>query len=724
MNEREIFANALQKEAEAERSAYLDEACAGDAQMRRSVEGLLLEQEGLGSFLDHPIVGERPTGAVNALTDREGAPDPAPKEVSLDFLEPCDATGRLGMLGPYEVIEMIGRGGMGVVLRAHDPKLNRVVAIKVLAPEFAANPTARKRFLREAQAAAAVSHPHVVSIHAVDQCERTPYLVMECIDGPSLREKIEGAGYLKREEILRIGSQIAAGLAAAHRQGLIHRDVKPGNILLENGVERVKITDFGLARAVDDVSITRTGDVAGTPLFMSPEQAQGKPLDHRSDLFSLGCVLYAMCTGRAPFRAETTVAVLRRVCDDTPRPIREVTPEIPESLVAIVDRLLAKDPDERFQTAQEVADVLGRHLAWLQHPTSTPPPGPVGVAEGTLAQARTGVPDSGVDDAPAPRRSPSRRRFWATAALVLLVLVGSLGVTEATGVTRLAATVIRIAAGEGTLVIEVDDPNVQVSIDGEDVSISGAGVEELRLRPGKYRFRAVKGGKPIKTQLVTISRGGRVAVRVTMESPARQPGTSTAAKPEEPPGPGAPVLLPEPHGDVSTPGLTCDEDGWIALAPLVRADHDLQDAGWKWDGHSAAFSSGKPRAKVSIPVRIAGSYELQTRVTITRAKETTAICLPISGTRAVVVDMKGDRGNTASPTATIRLRGLKPEPEPRGNPSMDIGTEYALSCKVLAEGSKVTIEVRRDGRVFFQWAGDVAQVAERSQMRPGMIFAR
>ena len=152
--------------------------------------------------------------------------------------------------------------------------------------------------------------------------------------------------------------------------------------------------------------------------------------------------------------------------------------------------------------------------------------------------------------------------------------------------------------------------------------------------------------------------------------------------------------------------MTSDEDGWIALAPLVQADRDLQDAGWKWDGHSAAFSAGKPRALVSIPVRIAGSYELQTRVTITRAKEVTAICLPITGTRAVVLDMRGDRGNSESPTATIRLTGLKPEAEPRGNVSMEIGTEYALSCKVLVAGNKVAIEIRRDGRVLFQWVGE------------------
>src|SRR4030095_1221067 len=244
--------------------------------------------------------------------------------------------------------------------------------------------------------------------------------------------------------------QTAAGLAAAHAQGLVHRDVKPANILLENGVERVKITDFGLARAASDASITREGEVAGTPQFMSPEQAPSQPLDSRSDLFSLGSVLYAACTGHSPFRAASAVAALRRVCDDTPRPIRELNPEIPDWLVVIISRLLAKKPDERFQTAAEVADLLGQHLAELQHPAL-----PDGRAGGVslLSSQATNVP-----------RSPGRRWAIAAAPLVLVLLLG-ISRTEATGVTQFAPTLIRIVTGEGTLVVEVDDPAVKVTLE-------------------------------------------------------------------------------------------------------------------------------------------------------------------------------------------------------------------------------------------------------------------
>jgi len=317
------------------------------------VDALL--QRAAGDWRSPPVTAA--AGAQAAEVDERGVPR--------GLLQPNDDPESLGNLGSYRVREVIGRGGMEIVLRAFDAKLNRVVAIKVLAPELAAQPTARRRFLREAQAAAAVTHPHVVTIHAVDEDE-WPYLVMECIEGPSLQDKIERAGTLKLPEVLRIGTQIAEGLAAAHKQGLIHRDVKPANILLENGVERVKITDFGLARAADDVTITRPGEISGTPQYMSPEQASGERVDQRSDLFSLGCVLYAMCAGEPPFRADSMAAIVKKICQDTPRPLREIDPQVPEWLAAIIDRLLSKDPANRFESADEVAHILGGALARVQ----------------------------------------------------------------------------------------------------------------------------------------------------------------------------------------------------------------------------------------------------------------------------------------------------------------------------------------------------------------------
>jgi serine/threonine-protein kinase len=313
------------------------------------------------------------TAAARDDTEFKGKSFPG-EQLKVDFLTPSERPGLLGYFGSYEVIEIAGQGGMGIVLKAFDPALHRFVAIKVLSPTLSPGEAARRRFAREAKAAAAICHEHVVAIHAVDTLDNLPYLVMQFIFGESLQERLNRTGPLKLNEIVRIGMEIAAGLAAAHAQDLIHRDIKPSNILLEDGVERVKITDFGLARAVDDSGLTQSGILAGTPQYMAPEQARGERLDHRADLFSLGSVLYAMCTGRSPFRANGTMAVLRRVCEDTPHPIREINPDIPEWLVEIIAKLHAKGPADRFQSAADVAGLLRRHLAHLREPLLVPIP--------------------------------------------------------------------------------------------------------------------------------------------------------------------------------------------------------------------------------------------------------------------------------------------------------------------------------------------------------------
>lgn len=295
-------------------------------------------------------------------------------DLVLKLLAPTDDPRMLGRLSGYEIVGLIGSGGMGVVLKGFDSALNRYLAIKVLAPHLAESGSARRRFAREAQAAAAVVHENVGAIHGVDQWNGLSFLVMPYERGPTLQKRLDEEGPLQVVEILRIAMQAAAGLAAAHAQGLVHRDVKPANILLDEGVERVKLTDFGLARAADDASLTRTGVIAGTPQFMSPEQAIGDSIDERSDLFSLGSVMYTMCTGRPPFRAETSYGVLRRITDSQPRSIREINPDIPDWLRRVIERLHAQSRDDRFQSAAEVAELLGQCLAHVQQPDVQPLP--------------------------------------------------------------------------------------------------------------------------------------------------------------------------------------------------------------------------------------------------------------------------------------------------------------------------------------------------------------
>jgi WD40 repeat protein/tRNA A-37 threonylcarbamoyl transferase component Bud32 len=354
MSERSIFLDALDREDPAARAAYLDEACAGRPELRQRIERLLQSHEAKDSFLEVPA----PEQCARA-------------EQSLAFLSPPREPGTLGWLDHYDVLEVVGRGATGVVLKARDTKLQRIVALKVLAPRLAASRTARERFVREAQATAAVRDDHVIAIYAVSDDGPLPYLVMEYIAGVTLEQRIKQGGSLQLREILRIGLQVASGLAAAHAQGLIHRDIKPGNILLENGVQRVKITDFGLAVATAEADGTQHGVLAGTPPLMAPSQARGEPTSERSDLFSLGAVLYTLCTGRPPFTGATTAAVLKSVCEDTPEPIRAIRAEIPEGLCDLIGKLLAKDPADCFASAREVAELLSSQLAVVQQP---PPP--------------------------------------------------------------------------------------------------------------------------------------------------------------------------------------------------------------------------------------------------------------------------------------------------------------------------------------------------------------
>ncbi len=287
------------------------------------------------------------------------------------FLAPAQAPDEIGRLGPYRVLKVLGAGGMGVVFRAEDPQLERLVALKAMLPDLAANESARQRFLREARAAAKLKHDHIVTIHQVGEDRGAPFLAMEFLDGEALEDRIKREGKLPLAEVTRIGREIAEGLEAAHEHGLIHRDIKPGNVWLERkrgepGASatggRVKILDFGLARSAnEDVHLTQSGAIVGTPAYMPPEQARGEAVDGRCDLYSLGCVLYRLCTGQLPFKGENTMSLLLALATEQPKSVRELNADVPPALADLIMRLLAKDAAQRPATAREVADALGRH---------------------------------------------------------------------------------------------------------------------------------------------------------------------------------------------------------------------------------------------------------------------------------------------------------------------------------------------------------------------------
>ncbi len=306
------------------------------------------------------VANDQKKDSVNVGTQRPVNDSNTSRSPELSFLEPSDDPAYLGKLHHFQIARILGRGGMGIVLEAFDTHLQRTVAVKVLNPQFQTNDTARQRFCREGRAAAAISHEHVVPMYHVAKAQQgeVAYLVMQLIEGTTLENLLKPGQPLPASDVARIGMQIAAGLSAAHKKEMVHRDIKPANIMIESETNRVKLTDFGLARATDDIKLTKTGMITGTPLYMSPEQTLGEDADERSDLFSLGAVLYEMATGIAPFLAPSAIGVMQRIMNHTPDYPHQVNSQISRPLSELIMSLLAKKPKDRPESAAAVATAL------------------------------------------------------------------------------------------------------------------------------------------------------------------------------------------------------------------------------------------------------------------------------------------------------------------------------------------------------------------------------
>nr|UXE45604.1 serine/threonine-protein kinase PknD [uncultured bacterium] len=537
MNERDIFTAANEMTDQAARAKFLDGACAGDPAMKLRVEYLLLAHGQPDSLLDHPAVAPHDSDTAQTCMAGIAASTSAEDEVALEFLAPPSRPDSLGRIGHYEVLQVLGQGGFGIVFRAFDDVLHRVVAVKVLSPQMAATSPARKRFLREARSSAQVRHENVVQVYEVGE-QPLPYIAMEFIPGETLQQRLDRTGPIDAADVVRIGRQIAEGLAAAHTNDLVHRDIKPANILIEGGTQRVKITDFGLARAADDASISQSGLVAGTPMYMAPEQARGATLDQRADLFSLGSVLYVMAAGRPPFRANGTLAVLKRVAEDNPRPIREVIPETPQWLCDIISRLQAKQPEDRFQSAREVGDVLAECEARLK-------------ANAKLDDFPR-VPQNKV----APAASLQSRQWKRIAvAIALLVLLAACGVWFPLPLSNTGELEILPEQGLVSVIVLQNDDGV---IDGNKLHapvtdwLNMQRRQTLTLPPGRYQLNVgtwpagsavgqwqVTTSGPFSSRVVTVpvvqtsaiitvERGRRVSLKPKMRpAPASPPNAST-----------------------------------------------------------------------------------------------------------------------------------------------------------------------------------------------------
>jgi WD40 repeat protein/serine/threonine protein kinase len=470
-------------------------------------------------FPQHVVTGREVETLVSSTGLETGGTSPlasAGGDEDLAFLGPSQGADELGRLGPYRVLKVLGKGGMGIVFQAEDAQLRRLVALKVMKPGLAASASARQRFLREAQTTAALEHEHVVSIYQVGEDRGVPFLAMPLLKGEALETRLRRAGKLPLAEVLRIGREMAMGLAAAHDRGLIHRDIKPANVWLESKDEggtmedeatqvagsalslqpsafRVKLLDFGLARASrDDTHLTGSGTILGTPAFMAPEQAEGHAVDHRCDLFSLGCVLYRMSTGEAPFKGRSVMATLRALALDTPTAPRQLNPELPPGFSDLVMQLLAKEPAERPASARVVIEAIRATEKEVQHASAE---------ETELRRAPGALP--ALFDRPLRGRQATLRRHRLAVAVGVLLLAGA-GLLVAQVIIRIKAkhgpdTTVGVPAGSSVQIDE--DGNVTVAIPDSHKPAARAKRGPVTIRPVPVKFAA---GDPLSEAAVVV----------------------------------------------------------------------------------------------------------------------------------------------------------------------------------------------------------------------------
>jgi len=354
----QLFGEALDLPRE-ERAAFLDEVCRDVPELRRAVESLLAENDRLSGFLsESPLQKGETRGDSGSL-----------------------AAGT--RLGRYVIVEPLGSGGMGVVYRARDEKLERVVAIKMLAPGVLSGDEARRHFRREALALAKLNHPRIAAVYDVGEQDGADYIVMELVEGESLAAKLR-AGPLPVKDATAIALQVAEALEEAHEQGVIHRDLKPANVMM-TAKGQAKVLDFGLAKMLalgtdSTLSLSETGRLMGTPLYMSPEQALGKSVDARTDLWSLGVVYYQCLAGRPPFQGDSSIGVLHAITAEPYAAVRSVRADAPPLAEHIVGRALEKDCGLRYQRASDVATDLKRLVRDLE---------PASVGSGVRAEVRS-----------------------------------------------------------------------------------------------------------------------------------------------------------------------------------------------------------------------------------------------------------------------------------------------------------------------------------------------
>ena len=467
--------------------------------------------ETVGADVNSPDA--RPVAGTQALAGEGAAP------LDLSFLAPAQTPDEIGRLGHYRVLKVLGKGGMGMVFLAHDPHLDRPVALKIMLPQVAVKTSAKERFLREARSAAKLKSDFIVTIHQVSEERGVPFLAMEYLEGAPLDQFLSD-GHVP--QILRIGREVARGLADAHARGMIHRDIKPGNIWLDKTHGgRATILDFGLARDQDDVHVTQSGAIVGTPAYMAPEQARGeKGVDARADLFSLGCVLYRLCAGEIPFKGDTTMGVLLAIAMTEPTPPVKINDKIPLALSELIMKLLEKDPANRPASAreviarlQEIEKAVASLRKDLEHaaqasgttggtielsniaPAPEPQPGLLTALEQAEAEAKS---------TPKPSAPPRKRRPVVFALVALMF----------GGLIALGGIVYYLQTNNGIVRIEINDPDIQVALGEKEMTFKGIDKHDIKIAPGTHGLRIKRGDLEFDTDKFLLRRGETITLKI------------------------------------------------------------------------------------------------------------------------------------------------------------------------------------------------------------------
>ncbi len=672
-------------------------------------------------------------------------PAPEANDTDLGFLSPPQSAGELGRLGGYRIMRVLGQGGMGMVLEAVDLRLRRKVAMKVMKPEIAVKETHRQRFLREAQAAAAVEHDHIVPIFQIGEENGIPFIAMPFLKGEPLDARLKRAR-LDVPEIITIGRQTAEGLAAAHAQGLIHRDIKPGNIWLESNPSstfRVKILDFGLARlSSDELHLTQSGAIMGTPAYMAPEQARGKQVDHRADLFSLGCIMYEMCTGQRAFTGSDTMAILTALALDTPTEPSEVNRQIPPALSRLVMHLLEKEPGRRCASAREVVDALRKQM----------PDNTVVVVSQSSPIAESSSPwadiDASMTELPAESESvqigksgiykptagkSSARNLPAGKSSANKIAAASKSgsgtrpiVAEAkrkkSRIPLLVASgfvvALLAAAGifflqpkegkEGVIRVEINSPSIEVVLTKTGAVIKGASPQDIKVEAGEQTFKIKRGDLEFETDKFILKKGETVAVKIELlpgklEVVQVLQGDKVIAKKETK----AVALRPTPPkkedkpDDVVQNSPPTIRNGSQSIDLLTKIDPVKDARKGTWTMEKGALIIPAHHASLEVPIVVPAAYRIDAKVELLAGENQITFGIPVNGHSCMVI-LNAHRGSGFS---LYSVDGK--DFGGRGQDSFKIGGIYEISVVV----SPTRIQVIIDNKSIIDWQGNAAQLS-------------